>query len=60
MKESGPDTNELQTVHNIYLPIDAMNMIAVGGETIAECWNISKRGRNMMSIIFSRGRKRIH
>ena len=59
-KESGPDTNEAQTVHNIYLLIDATNMIAEGGETIAECWNISKRGRNIMSIIFSHGRKRIH
>ena len=59
-KESGPDTNEVQTVHNIYLLIDATNMIAEGGETIAECWNISKRGRNIMSIIFSHGRKRIH
>jgi len=40
-KKSGPDTNKVQTVHNIYLPIDA-NMIAEGGEMIAECWIISK------------------
>jgi hypothetical protein len=59
-EESGHDTNNLQTVIKITPSIAAVDLIAEGGTTIAECWNISKQGRGQKSIISNCRRKRFH